>query len=217
VDLTGDDPVVTNNRIDGTASPGFDIECTGASCSGGLISKNRITGSRNAGFRLDIGSDPPSTLVVENNTATDVKEEAFDADCVEGVIFDKNRANGTDDGEDECFDICGSDNTFTNNRADNCAGEGFNISEDNNTLDRNSVKNTLHNGFPINGTGNSLTDNSATDTNGVGFAVESGATNTTLGGNKASKNRVGAYNEGVNTTGISNNSFDQVIPVCPNL
>jgi parallel beta-helix repeat protein len=217
IDLNGDDPIVTNNRIDGTSGPGFDIVCTGTSCSGGLISKNRVSDSRDAGFQLDIGSLPPSTLVVENNTVTDVAGRGIDAECIFDVTLDKNKVDGTDDGGGECFYICGDSNTLSNNSADNCAGDGFYIDEDVNTLDRNKVKNALRNGFSIWGDTNTLTDNSATDTNGVGFAIETDADGTTLGGNKASKNRVAACNEGTNTTGIADNDFDQVVPRCPTL
>jgi parallel beta-helix repeat protein len=211
--VDGDDPVVTNNRIDSCSGTGVDVVCTGLSCSAGLVSKNRVSDVRSDGFYLE--TTMPG-LLFENNTATDVTGQGVETDCIETVTLDRNKVTGTDDSERECFYICGDNNTITNNQARDCSGDGFHVDNDNNTFDRNKVSKALRHGFLVHDVGTTLTDNSATDTNGVGFSLE-GADQTTLGGNKASKNRVGACNEATNTVGIADNSFGTVVSVCPNL
>jgi parallel beta-helix repeat protein len=214
IEVNGDDPVVTNNRIDNCSDTAIDVVCTDTSCSAGVVSRNRVSNIRSDGFYLETGF---SGLLFENNTATDVNDDGVDTDCVVGVTFDRNKVTNTDDGERECYYICGDGNTLTNNQANGCSGDGFYVDDDSNTLEKNRVRNSLRNGFTIQGSTNTLTDNSATDTNGVGFAIESGADGTVLGGNKASKNRVGACTEGTNTTGVADNSFGTVVPICPSL
>src|SRR4029079_4643048 len=123
----------TRNRVEAPVGDGFDIDCAGA-CSDGRVEGNRVAGlpTTDAGFDLGVIGNLPG-FSVANNLASKVGGSGFDLD-MSGAVVQDNRVTLSGAAADTAFDLVGSDNALSKNRADRNGGDGFGVEGDTNTL-----------------------------------------------------------------------------------
>ena len=210
--ITGDSPIVEKNRIEQvhSAGPGISVACT--TCSGTSILKNRVE-SVGGGTAIELAAAGPGAMVVNNRVAS-TGGPGYDLTGSNGATVENNRAQDIGASSHDCYTVAGDNNTLEKNLATNCSGNGFSVTGMANTLDRNTSKDALQDGIEVgNGAdGTQLIDNKTQGNALYGVEVSDGATpsmNTTLDGNKASKNTIADLcNEGASVTLLSNNFPD---------
>lgn len=202
ISVTGNLNQVIGNKISDAYGIAIDAQCL--ACTAGLLSKNKIKDLADDADGIDVFADAPG-LIVESNSVLRTANAGLNISGV-GVVARKNKVSSVGgDASEQCIVVSGDSATLTKNKVSLCAQDGFAIFGATNTLEGNSAAKAFANGFRVSGVGDTLTGNKAKGNLGTGFVTTSSASNTSLVGNKATKNRTDLCDEGSLTTLTDNN------------